>query len=182
MTPVPPLRLIRASVFSAVCVILTSLGHLTASGSLMEPWAVVAGFFGLLGFSVILTDHERSLPTIMGGLLGGQFTLHALFTAAQLQEHHPVVRGAAESGISPGMISAHVLVAVLAAWWLRRGERSAWALARRVARRIVRWLAVVLAPAPARPVLPRVLLVVRPVAAVLRHSLVLRGPPARSWG
>jgi hypothetical protein len=48
MTPVPPLRLARASVFSAVCVILASAGHLTASGSLLEPWAVIAGFLGVL--------------------------------------------------------------------------------------------------------------------------------------
>lgn len=182
MIPVPPLRLARALVFSAVCVILASVGHLTASGSLLDPWAVGIGFLGMLGFSVIFTDHERSLPTIVGGLLGGQFTLHALFTAAQLEEHHPVVRGAVDTDFSPAMISAHVLAAVLSAWWLWRGERSAWALARRLARRIVSWSAVVLAPAPARPVIPRTLLVVRPVAAVLRHSLVLRGPPARSRG
>jgi hypothetical protein len=147
----------------------------------MQPWAVVIGFLGLLGFSVILVDHERSLPTIVGGLLGGQFTLHTLFTAAQLEGHHPVVR-AADGGLSPAMISAHLLAAVLSAWWLWRGERSAWALARRLVRRIVPWFAVVLAPAPARPSIPRTVLVVRPVVAVLRHSLVLRGPPARSRG
>ncbi|MEO5874657.1 MAG: MFS transporter, partial [Streptosporangiaceae bacterium] len=149
MTSLPPLRLARASVFSAVCVILTSAGHLAADGTLMEPWAVVGGFLGLLAFSVILSDHERSLPTIMGGLVGGQFTLHALFTATERDDHHTVVRVAADGGLSPAMVAAHLLAAVLSAWWLRRGERAAWALARQLARRAVpRLLAAVLDPAP----------------------------------
>jgi hypothetical protein len=38
MSPLPPQRLVRASAFTAVCVTLASLGHLTASGEPMAPW------------------------------------------------------------------------------------------------------------------------------------------------
>ncbi|ACU71978.1 conserved hypothetical protein [Catenulispora acidiphila DSM 44928] len=34
------------------------------------------------------------------------------------------------SGMTTGMIAAHVLAALVAAWWLRRGEAAVWSLAR----------------------------------------------------
>jgi hypothetical protein len=80
------------------------------------------------------------------------------------------------------MTLAHVAAAAVSAWWLRRGERAAWGLARRIA-------AVVLRPARALPVRPPVpaprvpaasAAACRPRATVLRHVVVRRGPPAPS--
>ncbi len=178
----PPLRSVRASIFATVCVILTCLGHFTASGRPIAVWAVGAAFAGTLGFAYVLAGHERSLATIMGGLLGGQFVLHTLFTAGHA--HHaagrPVVHDDDASG-GLGMTLAHLLAAVVSAWWLRRGERGAWLLARLAAGALLRPLLLSLqvaevldgpAVVPGEAVLPR------PRSPVLRHVLVLRGPPA----
>src|SRR3954466_14017175 len=98
MSPFPPLRLVRASAFAAVCVAPSCLGHLTASGEPMAPWAVGVGFLAVLGVADLLPGHERSLRTISGGLVGGQFALHALFIASGCHPH-PVVQS---NGSGPG--------------------------------------------------------------------------------
>ncbi|GAA3202414.1 MFS transporter [Actinocorallia longicatena] len=171
----PPLRLVRASVFAAVCVSLTSLGHLTAARAPMPLWTVGAGFLGVLAFAWLLAGHERGLPTIFGGLAGGQFTLHALFAEGG-HLHHGGEELAEGSGGRPGMTLAHLLAALVSSWWLRRGESGIWRLARRLLLR----LAPLLHPIPAvrprpLPAVPDRVRVLR--AAVLRHVLFLRGPP-----
>lgn len=194
--PQPVFRTARAVVFATVCVALAISGHVLASGT-VPAWAAVAGFCAVLGVTLVLAGHERSLATILGGLLGGQFALHVLFTAAtQPVHHHP-------AGMRPGpdmalpvahgdvdgttMTLAHTVAALIAAWWLRRGERAAWSLARRVtaaADRPIRLLIALLAVEPAAP--PRRTPAVPAAAAVtavgraLRHQVVRRGPPPRS--
>lgn len=179
MSPSPPLRLLRASVFAAVCVVLTCLGHVMAAGHAMAPWTVPVAFAGVLGVAFPLAGHERSLGTIAGGLLFGQFALHALFSGGQAQ--HPHYRPVVEDGDGGlAMVGAHLVVALVSAWWLRRGERRVWRVARYAVDALVRPLLslvpgcrlaapVVVAPMPE----PRV----RPVGVVLRHVLILRGPP-----
>ncbi|MEV5957127.1 hypothetical protein AB0M11_25730 [Streptomyces sp. NPDC051987] len=76
---------------------------------------------------------------------------------------------------------AHVLAALVAAWWLRRGEAALWSLLRRTAALVpglAAWWqdAPLAAPAggprlaPAGPIRPRPLL-------ALRHAVSRRGPP-----
>ena len=85
------------------------------------------------------------------------------------------------------MTLAHTVAALVAAWWLRRGERAAWSLARRVAAvadRPLRLLIALLAVEPATPPLRTAVFTaaaaVTPAGRVLRHQLVRRGPPPRS--
>src|SRR4051812_43771761 len=90
----PVYRAARAVVFATVCVGLAITGHMTVSGAPVPPLAAAGGLFGLTVAGVALAGTERSLATILGGLLGGQFLLHALFTAAQQGQHlthgHPM--------------------------------------------------------------------------------------------
>ncbi|MDL4818361.1 hypothetical protein [Actinomadura opuntiae] len=192
----PVFRTARAVVFATVCVSLATLGHALAAHEPVPGWAVLAGFGAVLAVTLALAGHERSLPTIAGGLLGGQFALHALFARATEGMRHcdtdaamPAGHGAAMPMHGPGtsMTLAHCAAAVVAAWWLRRGERAAWSLARRLASAADRPIRLLLAlmsvePAP-RPVRTPVV----PVAAgamaagrALRHQVVRRGPPPRS--
>jgi hypothetical protein len=178
----PVYRAARAVVFATVCVGLAITGHTMASGEPVPLPAAVGGLAALTVIGLVLAGTERSLPTILTGLLGGQFMLHAVFAAAQHGQHlthgHPVPP-------SPGggaMTAAHVAAAVVSAWWLRRGERAIWDLAKRVAAGV---LGRVLPPAPpSPPAAPRPLAMavpgLRPACAVLRHVLARRGPPA-SW-
>ncbi|MFF4121517.1 hypothetical protein [Streptomyces sp. NPDC001714] len=77
---------------------------------------------------------------------------------------------------------AHVLAALVAAWWLRRGEAALWSLLRRTAALVpglaAWWQDAPLPapaggprPAPAGPIRPRPLL-------ALRHAVSRRGPPS----
>ncbi|MFI9783520.1 hypothetical protein ACIHEI_08440 [Kitasatospora sp. NPDC051984] len=94
-------------------------------------------------------------------------------------------------GLTPGMVLAHLAAAVVAGWWLRRGEAALWRLVRTVALTAREWaaplrtavalLVALLVDGP-RPVRAR-----RsgrpedwrlPVAAALRHCVLRRGPPA----
>ncbi|MEV5829253.1 hypothetical protein AB0L25_27200 [Spirillospora sp. NPDC052242] len=210
MLPRPPhplFRAARAVVFATVCVTLATAGHALAARDAVPGWAVVTGFGAVLAVTLLLAGHERSLPTITGGLLGGQFALHALFTKATVAATTPWTAGApapghtghaghavqatADSGWSVlsggcGMTLAHAAAALLAACWLWRGERAAWALARRAAAaadRPIRLLAALLAVEPAAPA-PRVPApaprAVPAVGRALRHQVVRRGPPVRS--
>jgi hypothetical protein len=94
--------------------------------------------------------------------------------------------GAAPMGLSAGMTLAHVLAALVAAWWLRRGEAAAFACARwagalvRANWRALAWLLATpaadvapsrtLAPCGADP--PQGL-----HSGLIRFSVIRRGPP-----
>jgi hypothetical protein len=178
----PLYRAARAVVFATVCVGLAITGHMMASGAAVPPAAVVGGLTVMVTVGVALGGTERSLPTILASLLGGQFVLHALFAAAQHGQH--LAHGGTAPSSSGGgtMTLAHVVAAVVSAWWLRRGERAAWALARRVAAAVVRPARALRPSPPPRPPAPRLWTVpARPVAprsGLLRHVVVRRGPPS----
>ncbi|TDB89812.1 hypothetical protein [Actinomadura sp. 7K534] len=195
--PNPVFRPARAVVFATVCVTLAVTGHVLAAGT-VPAWSAAAGFFLVLGVTLVLAGHERSLATILGGLLGGQFALHTLFTAASGPVHHPAAHGAmthgpdvmvpvAHGADGPAMTLAHTAAAMVAAWWLRRGERAAWSLARRVAaaadrpiRLLIALLTIEPAAPPRRTPLTPAAAAVTATGRVLRHQVVRRGPPIRS--
>jgi hypothetical protein len=204
--PPPPLRLVRAATFAVVCVSLTLLAHVMAAREPVPRWTVVAGFAAVFGVAAVLAEHERSLATILVGLLGGQFGLHAWFAAVQRPAAAGVVAGlghavhaetaAASAGAVPhasmgqsalAMMVAHVAAATVSAWWLWKGERAAWWLARWLTAlagwraRSLLGLPALMAPAvqPAR-IRPGGGPTPRPSCAVLRHTVVLRGPPPLS--
>ncbi|MFJ3905105.1 hypothetical protein [Streptomyces sp. NPDC090025] len=76
-------RLLRAAVFTAVCVVLSGLGHALAACAGIALWSLVAGFLGIFGVTVLFADRRRSLSAIVGGLAFGQLGLHALFGLGQ---------------------------------------------------------------------------------------------------
>lgn len=213
----PWFRTARAVVFATVCVALAILGHVLAGGAAVPPWAGATGFCAVLGVTMMLAGHERSLATILGGLLGGQFALHALFTNASaahpvpavappgataahmpaMADHTPAMHAAMADGAQTMaahgggngliMMLAHCVAALVAALWLRRGERATWTMARWVAAAADRPIGLLLAlltieeaapprPVPVVPAAP----VGEAVGRVLRHQVVRRGPPPRS--
>jgi len=95
-------------------------------------------------------------------------------------------------GLTPAMLLGHLAAALVAGWWLRRGEAALWRLVRIAASAAQEWAAplrTALALAAAlllgplagagRPVRARRRAEDRrlPVAAALRHCVVRRGPP-----
>jgi len=123
-----------------------------------------------------------------------------LISDAGLDPHMYAAAGAGHAasglgGTSPAMLLGHLLAAVVAGWWLRRGEAALWRLVRLTAEAAREWAAplrralVLLAAAllggvpAARPAVPggRAADVPLPGAAVLLHSVVRRGPPAGAF-
>ncbi|MCX4862187.1 hypothetical protein OG426_10270 [Streptomyces canus] len=77
------LRLLRAAMFSAVCVTLSAAGHVVASGTWIPLWSLAAGWAGVLCVVGPLAGRERSLSGIALTLLTGEIGLHLLYCLGQ---------------------------------------------------------------------------------------------------
>ncbi|WP_316745415.1 hypothetical protein [Streptomyces sp. MK7] len=77
------LRMLRAAVFSAVCVALPAGGHMLASGTGVRLWSLAAGWAAVLCLVGPLAGRERSLSGIVLALLVAEFGLHLLFSLGQ---------------------------------------------------------------------------------------------------
>ncbi|MEU8591129.1 hypothetical protein AB0C59_29600 [Streptomyces sp. NPDC048664] len=77
------LRILRAAVFAAVCVVLAAAGHEVASCAAIPLWTLGAGFLCVCAVTVPLAGRERSLPGIAACLAVGQTVLHTLFGLGQ---------------------------------------------------------------------------------------------------
>ncbi|MFB7913751.1 hypothetical protein [Streptomyces sp. NPDC056061] len=109
------LRLLRATVFTAVCVVLSAAGHSLASCAAVPRWTLLAGFLGVFAVVAPLAGRERSLPSIAVALAGGQIALHSLFStaaptasAAPVTGDGPLIRFAASlvCGMGPAQLNA----------------------------------------------------------------------------
>ncbi|MDO0913540.1 hypothetical protein QQM39_22630 [Streptomyces sp. DT2A-34] len=90
------LRILRAAVFAAVCVVLAAVGHVLGSCATIPLWTLGAGFLGVLLVTVPFAGRERSLPGIAVLLAVGQTALHTLFGLGQ----HGASAGAATGASS----------------------------------------------------------------------------------
>ncbi|MPY34021.1 hypothetical protein FNH09_23070 [Streptomyces adustus] len=84
--------------------------------------------------------------------------------------------------MTPHAVLAHVLAALVASWWLRRGEAALWSLLRRAVALLpglAAWWGGPSAPflRPAADCVPAD--AVPPLALLLRHAVSRRGPPTR---
>ncbi|MDN3056604.1 hypothetical protein PH213_19040 [Streptomyces sp. SRF1] len=77
------LRMLRAAVFTAVCVVLSAAGHVLASCATVPLWTVGVGCAAVFTVALPLAGRERSLPGIAALLATGQLALHTLFTLGQ---------------------------------------------------------------------------------------------------
>lgn len=178
-----PGRATRTGAMAAVALAAAAGGHLATGAPALSPPGLLATAVVLTVPAWWLTGEERGWGALAAALLAGQSAAHALFTAftptaATGSVHH-------EAGWLPVdlMLLGHLLAAAVGAVWLRRGERRAWAAARRAAAALRLTLSMLLSrPAPVpvdgggvcrdarqdRPV---------PRRAVLRDTIILRGPP-----
>ncbi|MFF7310684.1 hypothetical protein [Streptomyces sp. NPDC008137] len=78
-----PVRILRAAVFAAVCVVLAGAGHALASCEGIPLWTLGAGFLGVAAVAAPLAGRVRSLPGIAALLAVGQTVLHTLFGLGQ---------------------------------------------------------------------------------------------------
>lgn len=214
------LRAVRAALFTAFTVTLSTASHVLLSRSLLPVATVLAVAAGVFTAAYALAGRERGFGPIAALLVPLELAADTVFTTGQHacygRAGGPVTgplhavgldllcRGGAVGGplahvsSSPDragallahtdpaaswlLLAAHIGVGLLAAAWLRRGERALAELVRAVAATTFRPLLLAVAagavrPAPARR-MPRP--APRPAAArvlLLAHSLGRRGPP-----
>jgi hypothetical protein len=96
------LRLLRAAVFAAVCVVLAAVGHTAASCAAVPLWSLGTGFLAVLAVAAPLAGRARSLPGIAALLAVGQTGLHVLFGLGQ---HTASVSAAASTSVSHAVTS-----------------------------------------------------------------------------
>ena len=148
-----------------------------------------------LALDTLFTDGQATCyrATDGGPLLGPWHSVNTLLFCGSTTPHAttPVASLAHPTdAYGPWLVlAAHLLIGLVAAWWLRRGEAAAFALVRVVAavvglaatplRRTLRLLLTALAAPPSRPSPPRrpLLRIDAPDAPLLRYALARRGPP-----
>lgn len=198
MTPTggAPGRVARTGAAAGVALAAAAGGHLGSGGAVSAP-GLLAAAVALVAPAWWLTGRERGWAPLAGALLTGQLAAHTLFTTtsptgeAVMHINH----GHHSPGhLSPGhhavgwlpvdlMLLGHLLAAVVGAAWLRRGERRAWAAARRAAAALHLTLSVLLGRPIQVPADGAVLLwdarEDHPTEqrAVLRNTIIVRGPP-----
>ncbi|MFI5616120.1 hypothetical protein [Streptomyces sp. NPDC051567] len=102
------LRLIRAAVFTAVCVVLSAAGHALASCATVPWWSLGLGFLAVFAVAAPLAGRPRTLPGIGAGLTAGQLALHALFGLGQ-HGATATARASAESDASLAALAARLV-------------------------------------------------------------------------
>ncbi|WP_432155307.1 MULTISPECIES: hypothetical protein [unclassified Streptomyces] len=88
------LRLTRAAVFAAVCVVATALGHALMSGDVLPWWAVAVAAAGTASGAWWLAARERGATTVVGATVVVQGLLHLLFSLAPATAGAPRTAGA----------------------------------------------------------------------------------------
>jgi hypothetical protein len=94
------LRILRAAVFAAVCVVLGASGHVLASQACVPLWILLAGFLGTALVTAPFAGRERSLAGIATFLVAGQTVLHTLFGMGQ----HAGQGGQCATGAMPSCV------------------------------------------------------------------------------
>ncbi|WP_067179506.1 hypothetical protein [Microtetraspora niveoalba] len=196
----PALRLPRAIVFAAVCVVVSAAAHAFAGGGAVPPDVMALGAVGALAIAYALNARERGPEVVLTATIGVQVLLHELFVwsapgasltplpaAGITPAVYPlptVPPGTGHGGhLGVGMSLAHLVLAVTTGWWLYRGERAVWLMLRLWSAApfaVLRWMRAVSAgmfTAPDRPV-PQTEpgpYIGREVEAAIHR----RGPPSR---
>ncbi|MFD5817193.1 hypothetical protein [Streptomyces sp. NPDC127038] len=195
MNASPAVRSLRAAVFAVLCVLLAAGGHLLATGQAPPLRAEGAGLLAVFAAGCVLGGRERSLYGIGGAMLVAQAGLHLGFEAAAprmamtmhgMPGMHgmPMAQPSAHA-LTPHATAAHVAAALVATWWLRRGEAALWTLLRRAVSFVPGLAAWWTTRTGARPAQAYGNAVTRtpagawpPRTALLRHAVSRRGPPA----
>ncbi|OII60827.1 hypothetical protein BJP40_08140 [Streptomyces sp. CC53] len=115
-------RLLRAAVFTAVCVVLSALGHVLAACEAVPWWTLSAGFAAVFVLALPFTGRERSLPAITAALVAGQLALHTVFGVGQQHAAASVAADATGSGGDALIRAAARLVCGAGAAQLSPGE------------------------------------------------------------
>ncbi|MBQ1084485.1 MULTISPECIES: hypothetical protein [unclassified Nocardiopsis] len=176
-------RPLRTGVFTLVCASLSAVGHVVSSGHDVPLVGLLLGTAVVLAVAWVLSGRRHGPGMLTAWMLWGQLALHVTFSYTQAANHVDHTGAVLVQDPMPAwaMISMHLVMALVSAWWLHLGENALFAFLRFMALSLIPLLLVVGAVPSAR-----VTASVRFATAdqrprtrppYLRHSRVLRGPP-----
>ncbi|MFJ9609475.1 hypothetical protein ACIRS1_24365 [Kitasatospora sp. NPDC101176] len=210
----PVTRTLRAAVFAALVVLLAGLGQVVVTGRALPVGTLALASVAVFAAAFAVAGRERGYPAVAAVFLPLELGVSALFDLAQTScpslppgsahGFQPLLCGGGSLGgflLGHGvsqqtgvllLLLLHTVIALSAAFWLRRADAALARLARAVrmlgdvlhrhvpaAARRLRLLA---APVPARPVarvpFPRASRALVPAEDVAVRPAVRRGPPA----
>ncbi len=183
MTESEQCRPLRAGVFTLVCASLSAIGHAVSSGHDVPVGGLLLGVVVVFAVAWVLAGRRYGPGMLTAWMLWGQLALHVTFSYAQGAAHTDHSGAVLVQDPMPAwaMISMHVAMALVSAWWLHLGENALFAFLAFMALSLIPLLLVIGAVPTARATpsarfaatdqRPRT----RP--PYLRHSRVLRGPP-----
>lgn len=179
--PRSPLRVLRAVLFAAVCVVLSATGHAVQSAHHVPARSLLLAFGATAALAWAVGGRRRGPLPIGTGLVAVQGVLHLTFASGQDHHHgHGASAASFASSALPSsaMLGTHLLAAAVCALWLARGEAALFRLARTAFVPLRPPLTAVRLPDVPRPRRPRARTADRPRhGVVLAHSLSRRGPP-----
>ncbi|MFE0205611.1 hypothetical protein [Streptomyces sp. NPDC058985] len=91
------LRVLRAAVFAAVCVVLAALGHVLMSEEGLPWWVLVSGTLVVGAVGWAFAARERRRRTVAGLTVAAQTGLHVAFTLAQSGDRPVAAPGTTQS-------------------------------------------------------------------------------------
>jgi hypothetical protein len=106
-------RVLGAAVFATVCVYAALGTHVLAGGSGASLGVVVTATAVTAVGAFLVSGRRRGRGVLVAAAFAAQYGMHQVFGAGEHGSHH---------GSGVGMLLAHVLLAVLSAWWLERGQ------------------------------------------------------------
>ncbi|MEU9074595.1 hypothetical protein ACFYUY_10045 [Kitasatospora sp. NPDC004745] len=210
----PVTRTLRAAVFAALVVLLAGLGQVVVTGRALPVGTLALASVAVFAAAFAVAGRERGYPAVAAVFLPLELGVSALFDLAQTScpslppgsahGFQPLLCGGGSLGgflLGHGvsqqtgvllLLLLHTVIALSAAFWLRRADAALARLARAVRmlgdflhRHVpaaARWLRLLAAPVPARPVarvpFPRASRALVPAEDVVVRPAVRRGPPA----
>lgn len=174
---------LRAGVFTLVCVNVSAHGHALCSGHDVLLPGLLLGAALVFVMAWASADRRHGWWGLSARMLWGQLALHVAFSCTQNLGEHQHTTGTVSADGSPAwtMLLFHTLTALIAAWWLRRGDDALHSFLRFMALRLMTLLLTPGSPTSPTPAVP---MRFRPAedrsrsgSPYLRHSRVLRGPP-----
>ncbi|MFJ9814836.1 hypothetical protein ACIRU3_06110 [Streptomyces sp. NPDC101151] len=125
--------------------------------------------------------HTMGMASLPGHAMAGMPGHSMAMMHAHATAHAAAVHATAVHATAAHAAAAHLLAALIASWWLRRGEAALWSLLRRAVALVpglVAWWRDAPLPAPAGRILRAPSGQEPPCRPLLRHAVSRRGPPA----
>ncbi|MBG0830041.1 hypothetical protein HS041_19935 [Planomonospora sp. ID67723] len=121
----PALRLLRATAFAVVCVLMSLGMHVLAGGAAVDPAVLAAAVTPVGAGAFVLARRQQGLGVLLTAAFATQYGLHHVFSAAAAAAQPPVpAHGHGGLAADVAMLLAHAVTALLSAYWLERGESA----------------------------------------------------------